>query len=402
MRLIFVNQYYPPDAAPTGLMLETVAELLVADGHEVTILCAKGGYAAAAMPAATGTSPASSAAPRVVRVGATTFGRRTFLGKLADYATFYLGVAWKLATLHPRPDRVIALTTPPYLSLLARVFSRLRRADHAHWVMDLYPDVMVAHGMLHAGGLPDRLLQWLARAGFGGHRCHTVVTLGPDMSQRIARYLGPCRRSPWVPLWGTGSSEPPSTDESRTPRAWAEDELVLMYSGNMGLGHRFGEFLELAAANLPKTRFVFAGGGKRLLEIKAFLTEHPAARAELRDYAPREHLASHLAAADVHLASLEPAWDGTMVPSKLQGIFAAGRPVIFIGSATCSIGRWIRESGGGWVVPPGDAAALRAAVDSARDPAERTRRGQAATAYAKEHFDRARNARRVAAHFIDP
>jgi hypothetical protein len=45
VHLVFLNQYYPPDAAPTGVMLEGVVEKLVRDGHEVTVLCASGGYA---------------------------------------------------------------------------------------------------------------------------------------------------------------------------------------------------------------------------------------------------------------------------------------------------------------------------------------------------------------------
>ena len=45
MHLVFLNQYYPPDVAPTGVMLEAVVEELARQGHAVTVLCAAGGYA---------------------------------------------------------------------------------------------------------------------------------------------------------------------------------------------------------------------------------------------------------------------------------------------------------------------------------------------------------------------
>jgi colanic acid biosynthesis glycosyl transferase WcaI len=45
MHLVFLNQYYPPDAAPTGVMLAAVVEELAAQGHKVTVICAEGGYA---------------------------------------------------------------------------------------------------------------------------------------------------------------------------------------------------------------------------------------------------------------------------------------------------------------------------------------------------------------------
>lgn len=446
MHVVLINQYYPPDTAPTGLMLEAVAAALAAAGHQATIVCAAGGgYAAGLAPAPTAAPPGQ----RVLRVGATAFGRATSAGKLLDYASFYLGVAWRLALLRPRPQRIVALTTPPYLSVLARVVSRLRRADHAHWVMDLYPDVMVAHGMLDRGSLRCRMLAALTRFGFGGPRCAAVVTLGPDMADRVAAYLPRGHSSPWVPLWpatnphaddaGDSASnpthdsppdsarpdagpphptQPPTPDALRARRGWAPGVLVLMYSGNLGLGHSFAEVLALArqagaatpapdltypaAPPAPRPagpcRIVFFGGGRRRPEVEAFVRAHPRAPVELHGHVPLDQLAAHLASADVHLVSLRPEWDGTMAPSKLQGIFAAGRPVIFIGSTTGALGRWVLESGAGWVVPPGDVAALAAAVDQARDPAERDRRGAAARAFARAHFDRANNSRRVAGH----
>lgn len=124
---------------------------------------------------------------------------------------------------------------------------------------------------------------------------------------------------------------------------------------------------------------------------------HPTARVELHDYAPADDLPVHLRSADVHLASLAPEWTGTMVPSKLQGIFGVGRPVIFIGSAESSIGRWVAESGGGWVVEPQDVDGLRTALAEAADADERTSRGARAAAFSEAQFDRQANSAAVAA-----
>lgn len=425
MHLVFLNQYYPPDVAPTGVMLEGVVQRLVKDGHEVTVLCASGGYGekSAAKPT-DGCQGKDSGAPPladgvgavVLRIGATKFGRGTVLGKLLDYASFYLGVGWKLLVLKPRPTRIVALTTPPYLSVLARVGSWLRGADHAHWVMDLYPDVMAAHGMMREDTLPWRVLAGMARWGFGGSRCAAVLTLGPDMAERVGRYLtknAPLKAS-WVPLWGgeagrtqaasgeaSADSGLPASDDGlalRQARGWGRDETVVMYSGNMGLGHRFGEILTAALALKDEPiRWVFYGAGRRRVEIENFRSVHPECRIELHGYAPAEQLAAHLQSADVHLASLDSAWTGTMVPSKLQGIFAVGRPVIFIGSEQSSIGQWVMASGAGWVVAAGDGAGMLAALAAARDPAERVVRGRAAGRFAAEHFDEATNTGRVAA-----
>ena len=461
MHLVFLNQYYPPDAAPTGVMLEGLVRGVADAGHDVTVLCAMGGYAEAGHGRAEiedcrlntkeegerkQGAPTSPSSIRIHRIRASRFGRGTFIGKLVDYVSYYLATGWKLLTLRPRPDRIVALTTPPYLSVLARLISKVRGADHAHWVMDLYPDVMAAHGMVAETGLVYRILAELTRFGFGGKRCASVVTLGPDMAERVQKHtLTPVR---WVPLWGAdvmvsdgeGSADRPrSADLSpagrdghdpaispvhdprsssldlqssmgaltlRRQRGWGDDELVVMYSGNMGLGHRFDEILaaakELATSSIddpqstiPPLRFVFYGGGKRREEVAEFIKENPGHAVELHDYCPAEHLTTHLQSADVHLASLDAAWTGTMVPSKVQGIFGAARPVIFIGSNDSSIGRWVLESGGGWQQQPGDANGLLDALAEARNPAVRLTRGRAAKSFAETHFNKATNVARL-------
>ena len=97
--------------------------------------------------------------------------------------------------------------------------------------------------------------------------------------------------------------------------------------------------------------------------------------------------------------SLNPTWDGTMVPSKLQGIFAVGRPVIFIGSEDCAIGQWIKESGGGWVVAPGDVDGLGQVLREAGKENERKIRGDAALRFSSDAFSKDTNVRKYANDF---
>src|SRR5262249_2404482 len=61
-------------------------------------------------------------------------------------------------------------------------------------------------------------------------------------------------------------------------------------------------------------------------------------------YQPREQLADALAAGDVHLVSLRPQLEGLIVPSKLYGVLAAGRPVVFVGDPHGEASRIIAEA----------------------------------------------------------
>lgn len=405
MRLLLLNQFYLPDTAPTGRYLHDLAKALVHRGHQVTVLCSRRAY-----------DGGSQFAPRetidgveVIRVAATGFGRRSFIGKLADYTSFYACLFVRLLFGSGRPDLILSLTTPPYIGLLGKIAAWWRRCPHAHWIMDLYPDVMFAHGMTQPRGLLPRLLRGLTRFELRGSSA--TIALGPIMAERVSAYATTVtsQQIHSLALWSDPKLEPWPDDNPnplRTQRGWngeapfrspASDlrpptsdlgsSLVLLYSGNMGLGHRLSEFLE-AAKQLGPTgpRWAFSGGGKRRAEVEQFARNNPGARIELLPYVPEAQLQAHLCAADVHLASLDAAWQGLMVPSKLQASFAVAKPVVFVGDAHNETARWIQEAGAGWVVPPDDLNALIGVIKEAADPREREKRGQAALRFARQHF----------------
>lgn len=397
MKLILLNQYYPPDTAPTGVMVQAMAGQLMDLGCEVTVLCANSNYGnSVSMENENSNTNGLS----VVRLKAFSFGRKSSFSKVLDYASYYLGVA--LYLLFHRADAVIALTTPPYLSVLARFFTKLKGGVHGHWVMDLYPDVLFSHGLLKSQGTISSILQGLAKWGWGGKRCAGVLTIGEDMAAKVTSYISGDKVGN-IPLWSTVKPETVSQQKIkdwRVKRGWRDTDLVCLYSGNMGRGHRFTEFLEASTRLSGQgVRFVFAGQGKKKSAILDFIMTYPSAPVEVLEYVTSEDLAVHLASADIHFASMDPKWDGTMIPSKLQGIFAIGRPVIFIGSNTNATGKWIAESGAGWVIPPNDISALDGVLRSAKDESLRNKMGEKALLFSKTNFDMETNSKLVAKFF---
>jgi glycosyltransferase involved in cell wall biosynthesis len=396
MNLLLLNQYYPPDTAPTGRYLHDLAKALVQRGHQVTVFCSRRAYNGTAVYL----SEETVDGVHVQRVRASGFGRRSAAGKFVDYASFYFVLAGQLLSSRLKPDLVVSLTTPPYVGFLARW---KRKTAQAHWIMDLYPDVLAAHGALSPTSLVYRVLERLTRLELQDSAL--VVALGEDMADRVRRYLPRSGRPDvplkHLPLWSDPALTPWSEQQPpgfRREQGWTEQDRVFMYSGNMGRGHRLGEFLRVAVEGRkdPTLHWVFAGGGKRCEEVEEAMRQHQDARLRLLPYAPYGRLREHLCSADVHLASLDTAWQGCMVPSKIQGIFAVGKPVIFVGGEINSLARWIIESGGGWVVPENDLPALRNAVEAARDATECERRGKAARAFAENHFNRDDNIRHLA------
>ena len=380
MRLLLLNQFYPPDVAPTGRYLHNLARELVSRGHQVDVLCSRGRYDDGAPVA-----PGELDGVRIERVAGLAAGSGSLLRRGAGFGWFLVSAAARARRL-PRPDLILSLTTPPYVGLLARLLASWRGGRHAHWVMDVYPDVLAAHGLLRRQGLAWRALSALARLSLRESRL--VVALGPEMKRSLAA-CAPPEALRALPLWAPfePSAEPRSTAR-RQALGWGEDELVLLYSGNLGRSHLLGEFLEAARRLGPGgPRWVFAGGGPQRATVESFRARHPEARVECRPYVDDGELREALAAGDVHLASLAPAFSGVVVPSKLQAAFALGRPLLFVGPRACEAGRWLEESGGGWLVEPGDVEGLLHALAQAGDAAQRHSRGQSALDFARRTFD---------------
>lgn len=397
MQFLLLNQFYPPDPAPTGWYLHGLARELVRRGHQVKVLCSRRSY------------DGKDSFPRweildgveVSRLAATGFGRRGFVGKMADYGSFYGSLATHLLLDRSGPDLILSLTTPPYISLLGKAAAAQRGCRHAHWIMDLYPDVMFAHRAEQEDGFVSRLLRNLTRFQLQG--AEAVISLGSKMAEKVAVYTGKGGVElavTGIPLWSDPDLTPwppGETNPLRKERGWDPREVVFLYSGNMGVGHRFKEFLGAAKQLGPSgPRWVFSGGGKRKKEVETFAAAHPDARIEFLGYVPQSQLRSHLCAADIHLASLDADWQGLMVPSKIQASFAVARPVLFVGGCHCETAAWIQESGGGWVVEQNDANGLLKAIEQTLDPAERQRRGQAAAEFARQNFQLSKNGARIA------
>jgi colanic acid biosynthesis glycosyl transferase WcaI len=381
--LLFVNQHYTPDVAATGQCLADLAEHLVGEGYDVEVMASRTRYASGQVSAP---SRETVNGVRVTRLSTTGFGRGTHVGRLADYASFYVRVLGALL-FRPRYDGVVFLTTPPLISLVGRIARLVRGQRYGIWSMDLHPEAEVAAGMLREGSLAARVLAWLDERAYRG--ADFVVDLGAYMQRRVlAKGVEPSRAHT-VPIWG-GKAEI-GTSRERNPLTsyfGLEDKFVVMYSGNAGIVHDFAAVFEAMRAlrDDPRIFFLFVGGGPRRSEVEAFAARERLTNFAYHDYVPRHMLPHSLSVADVHLISLRREFVGISVPSKLYGAMGSSRPILFVGPAQCETADAIREARCGLIVDPSDggdalaggriADAIRSWADSPRIAADMGARGR--------------------------
>lgn len=366
MRVLMLNQVFYPDVAATAQHGHDLARSLVAAGHQVTAVASRSLYGDVAAPL-----PASETIDgiRIERVGRNWFGKRNLVGRLVDFGVFYLAAAVKSVQVG-RHDVVIAFSTPPLIAGVGWLATRVRGGKLVYWSMDLYPDVAVAGGLVRERSPLVRLMCALDTMVM--RSSSAVVALGRCMRERIlARSVAP-EKVHVIPVWGEEAAPVDAASDNAFRREWGirDDQFLVMYSGNFGFGHDVQTFLAAAERLVAddRIRFAFVGGGVRRAEVEAHVRDRSLANCTLAPYQPRERLAELLAAGDAHLITMLPSFAGVMVPSKLYGVLAAGRPAIFVGPPTAEAALTVNELGCGVVVPPGDVDGLvRTIVELAGD-----------------------------------
>jgi len=132
--------------------------------------------------------------------------------------------------------------------------------------------------------------------------------------------------------------------------------------------------------DLDDLRVVIIGFGARHAEIQALAARLEADRVKFLPYQPREVLPLSLAAANMHFVGLARGLSGYVVPSRLYGVLAAGRPVIVSADPDSETAQVVTQAGCGVVLPPGRpelvARVIRDAYDGKLDLDEMGRRGR--------------------------
>ena len=389
MRLVILNQFFYPDHSATSQLMTDLAESLVERGFEVTALAGRGRYNGGG-----GLAPREDyRGVRVERAWATGFGKANPAGRLADYLSFYLGAALKLSTLR-RHDVVMVLTTPPLISLPALAACRLRGMKLVALVQDVYPDVAVALGALSERGLATRLLDALNRLVL--RNADRIIVLGECMRERVAEKAGDGAdaRIDVIHNWADGEKIAPLAQGEENPfrkEHGLGGRFVVLFSGNLGRVNEFATVLDAARRlrGREDILFLFVGDGARAGEIEDFVRRESLTNVRVLPYQSRETLRYSLAAGDAHLVTLAEGLAGLSVPSKVYGVLAAGRPVLFVGDPASDVARLVEEHGCGEVIPAGAGEHLARIIEEwAGDKTKVAAMGREARALFASNFDR--------------
>lgn len=364
MHVLVLNEYFPPDTSATAKNAVLVVDALAAQ-HKVTVLAGRPSY-----------DPTEYHPPyllrrevhgnlTVERVGSTAFPRFRMKQRVCNYLS-YLALAVPRA-LAIDSDVIVAMTDPPIEGIAGALVSRLSGRPFVYNIRDMYPDMAVGGEIVRPGKWIDR---WEVLHRRALRHATRVIVLGEDMRERIlAKGVDPARIAIVRDAVPFPETLPPA-DHPVVREIRGEFRFVLVHAGNLGFYGawqtliRCAQMLESEGVGL-----VFVGEGAKKVEIEE--AARGCRNVRFLPFRPAAEVPYVMAAGDLHVVTVKRGLEGVVVPSKVYGILAAGRPLFAVATDQTEVARFARRDGCGVAADPNDPVAAADAVRSVLNAPEK-------------------------------
>jgi glycosyltransferase involved in cell wall biosynthesis len=344
-RILVLNQYYWPGVEATAQLLSQLCEALAVD-YDVTVVT--GHLHGLDLPA-----EETRNGVRIVRVRSTAYERSQLHLRAANYAS-YLGDTVLTALRGERPELVLCMTDPPVVGDIGLLVARRFGAPLLVISQDVFPEIAERVKRLEHPLVVAALRKLV---GLYLRRADRVVAIGETMKLRLVQKGASAARIEVIPNWvDTRELAPQPRRNAWSGEQGVDDAFVVMHSGNVGHAQDLDTLVRAVTFlhDLERLQVMVIGFGARHGELTRL-----AQRLEVTDkvrflgYQPRGRLSLSLGSGDLHYVGLARGLSGFVVPSRLYGILAVGRPVLVSADADSETVRLVEEAGCGIVVPPG-------------------------------------------------
>jgi len=361
-----VSELYYPEETSTGYFLTKIAEGL-SPYFSTHVLCSQPTYSARGISA-----PAREIHSGVTirRCRATTLNKDIFLFRLTNLLTISLSMFLHAVCSFRRGDIVLVATNPPTLPFFIAAACSVRGAKCMLLVQDVYPESLVAAGILNPHSILVSMLNRLNR------RLYRVVeiisVLGRDMEALVRKKLAKCTmKIVVIRNWADIDQVVPFPREQNEllKQLGLLGKFVAQYAGNIGRVHGIESLLKTAIILQridPDIHFLFIGSGAKKKWLEIAVKENGLENVTILPNRPREDQQNFLNACNIAITAFVPGMTGVGVPSRMYNIFAAGKPIIAAVDEDSELGLVVREENVGWVIPVGNAEKMAAALLEAK------------------------------------
>jgi colanic acid biosynthesis glycosyl transferase WcaI len=394
LRILVYGLNYTPELTGIGKYTGEMAAWLAERGHDVRVVTAPPYYPAWRIrDDYRGTRYRTERVPGqpiVCRTPLYVPERPTGLKRMAHLCSFMLGsIPVMLREMFRQPQVVFTIEPTFFGAPLALFVGKTTGAACWLHVQDFEVDAAFDLGLLPAEGAVHDLA--LRLESFFTLAFDRVSSISAKMVERTCAKGIPADRAVLFPNWVDVDTIQPQDPQTLVRRELAEDvpgienKIVVLYSGNMGAKQGLELLAPLAEefAGDPRVHFIFCGDGAFRPQLETLVAHR--SNVTLLPLQPLDRLNDLLNTADIHLLPQRAGAADLVMPSRLTGMLASGRPVI----ATADPGTQVAQvvEGRGLAVPAEDTEALHAAVSHlVEDEQLRLTLGRAAREYAVQHL----------------
>jgi glycosyltransferase involved in cell wall biosynthesis len=396
-QLTVLTQFFPPDYAATGQLVEELTRSFCQHNIGVHVFTGQPGYAYDR-----GVAPKQEIVHgvRVYRTRTSRLWPRRIRGRAFGGLLYCIRSFVKLLHPHYRKALLLVTTEPPYLPVLAYIMHWLFNQPYVCVLYDLYPDVAVTLGVVAEGNWLVRVWRWLNRLTW--RHARAIVVLSPTMKQRIVD-LCPEASGKVVVIhnWADPNliSPMPKAENWFAQEYGLDQVFTVLYSGNMGRCHDLDTIMA-AAVELrhEPVRFVFIGDGAKRNPCVDLAQHWGLNNCVFLPYQSKQNLTYSLTACDLSLVSIDRGIEGLVAPSKFYGCLAAGRPIAAVCEPHSYLRGMLAEGQCGEAFDNGDSQGLAGFIRSlVAEPVQAARMGERARRYLLDHY----TPERCAHHYVE-
>ncbi|MGS2764941.1 glycosyltransferase family 4 protein [Sinomicrobium sp. M5D2P9] len=321
MKILYIHQYFKTPKEPGGTRSYWIAQELIKNGHQVTMITA---------------DPKATQQRREVEVdGINVIYLKEAYNQSMSIAVrlkSFLGFVWKSiseARKQKDMDLVIATSTPLTVGITALYMKWFKKVPYVFEVRDLWPEVPIQMGAFKSPFIV-KLTRWFEKTIYKNAR--HVIALSPGMQDGVVKYI-PKEKTSMIPNMAKVEEFWPREKNSEVEQKLGlnSNSFKIVHFGSLGLANGAETIIE--SAKLLKddnsVEFLFVGGGSTEGKLKEECKKHQLTNVKFLGRFPMKETSEMVNLCDVSLVSFKdlPILY-TNSPNKLFDSLSAGKPII--------------------------------------------------------------------------
>tara|TARA_B100000427_G_scaffold253476_1_gene216881 strand:+ start:456 stop:1691 length:1236 start_codon:yes stop_codon:yes gene_type:complete len=374
MRLLVISPHFEPDTAPTGIIVTSLVEQWLEQGHQIEVITSLPWYEKHEVEnqwKGRLFRKEEKESLTVTRLHPFPQDKNKLLRRLVGFLAFsFLALIASVSKKGPF-DAVIVISPPLTLGTVGKAAAVRHRCKLLLNLQDIFPDIAITLGKIKSRS-SIKVLEKYEKLTYSG--TDSITVLSKDLEKNVNKKIESIKNPPQItviPNFLISSSIKPQDrlTEYRKEHHLGE-KFVVMYAGNLGNSQSFELITDAAKKHEDRDDIVYVINGGGVMSSSLKQQANNLRNLVVIGYQPIERLPEVLATADLHLVPLRTGLGGMSVPSKIYSVFAAGRPVIASVDPGTEIERIVVESEGGIVLPPDDFESFISAVEKLIEDSE--------------------------------